>query len=536
MFKVLIAEDELIVRIGIKNSIDWEKLGMKVIADVPNGQAALEIYEKEKPDLILTDIKMPVMDGMQLITKIRENDSHTKIIILTCYEEFDFVHKALKLGVTDYILKLKMLPSDIEKILIKSCEELKKENETKPQPYGVKVDHTYIKEKVIKDYLFYNLYSESTFAELLNKVNFKILPERMVMCLMSIEQFEVLQKKLSDNEGGLIRFAVLNIIEELLGTYNRGEAIYVKEDKYILIFSFSDVISESGVNDFLHDILSRINYVIQTYFDTAVAFAISGIYSGFLSLKGMYGECIAALEQRYFIADEKYVRYNSAVVCDIKSQVFNKLQIIVNQADKLSKEYSKEIESGIEVLMSIPELKKRDLTKYFLRWTNWLIINLNMQIEGMPEVVLKYTDLLHKCTNLDMSIDLFIKYLEEVKQNLQDVKCYSKEVFEAIKFIKSNFHKDISLQQVAENVEMSPNYLSSLFKKEVQMNLIEYINQVRIEKAKEILLSSSLKTYEVAEKVGFTDESYFSRTFKKFTGIRPVEYRKKWLRDVKEVR
>ena len=128
MFDVLIAEDEMLVRIGLKNSIDWEKLNMRVIADVANGQDAMEVYEREKPDLIITDIKMPVMDGMELISKIREKDTKTKIVILTCYEEFDTVHKAINLGVSGYILKLKMTPSEMEAVLKKVQEELSLED------------------------------------------------------------------------------------------------------------------------------------------------------------------------------------------------------------------------------------------------------------------------------------------------------------------------------------------------------------------------------------------------------------------------
>ncbi|WP_409345923.1 response regulator [Paenibacillus sp. MBLB4367] len=96
MLKVVIAEDEMFVRIGMKNSISWEKFGMQVVADVSNGQEAWEVYQREKPDLILTDIKMPVMNGMELIGKIRENDAKSKIVILTVYEEFDYVHKSLQ--------------------------------------------------------------------------------------------------------------------------------------------------------------------------------------------------------------------------------------------------------------------------------------------------------------------------------------------------------------------------------------------------------------------------------------------------------
>lgn len=106
--KILIVEDEVLVRCGLRSMVNWEKLGLDVIGDASNGKEALEIYEKEKPDIVMTDIKMPVMDGLELIEKIREQDQSTRIVLLTCYEEFSYLMRAMKLGVSDYILKLKM--------------------------------------------------------------------------------------------------------------------------------------------------------------------------------------------------------------------------------------------------------------------------------------------------------------------------------------------------------------------------------------------------------------------------------------------
>ena len=113
-YKVLIVEDEVLVRGGLKSVIGWEKLGMEIIGDAANGKQALEIYEADKPDIILTDIKMPVMDGLELIARIREKDEKTKIVILTCYEEFEYLQEAMRMGVSDYISKLRMKPAEIE--------------------------------------------------------------------------------------------------------------------------------------------------------------------------------------------------------------------------------------------------------------------------------------------------------------------------------------------------------------------------------------------------------------------------------------
>ena len=134
--KVLIVEDEVLVREGLKSVIGWDKLGMEVVGDAANGRQALEIYERERPDIVLTDIRMPVMDGLELIARIREEDKKTGIVILTCYEEFGYLQEALRMGVSDYILKLKMKPAEIEAAMAKVKKKLDEDEENGAGPDG----------------------------------------------------------------------------------------------------------------------------------------------------------------------------------------------------------------------------------------------------------------------------------------------------------------------------------------------------------------------------------------------------------------
>jgi two-component system response regulator YesN len=417
MIKVLIVEDEMLVRIGLKSSIDWAKLDMQIIGDVSNGQSAWEVYEQEAPDLILTDIKMPIMDGIQLIKKIREQDSNTKIIILTCYEEFDMVRKALTLGVSDYILKLKMSTEEMESVLIRVGDEIKKLNLNKTTSNEDFINVDLKKEDYIKDYMVYRLYSDKELERLINNQQLRIKPQKLIMCLMKFEQYKSSQNKLIHEQEIVMRQTVLNIINELLSKYQRGEIVYDVDNIYMIIFSFWDLRVETEIHELLQNILIQINNLMKTYINNTVIFGISGIYNSYPSLREMYKECKVALEQKPQTNNEKYL---------------------------------------------------------------------------------------------------------------------SKEIVEAIKFIEQNYNTDITLQQVAELVEMSPNYLSTLFKKDLQLSFVEFINQCRVDKAKEMLLNTHMKSYEVAQSVGFMDESYFSRIFKKFTDTSPKEFRKQRISDYKE--
>ena len=120
MYKVMIVEDEVIVRVGLRNMISWSDLNMTVVGEAQNGKIGLQMYYEKKPDIILTDIKMPVMTGLDMMKQIRRTDTATRIVILTSYEDFELVRQAFQLGISDYILKLEMFPEDLQKVMQRS--------------------------------------------------------------------------------------------------------------------------------------------------------------------------------------------------------------------------------------------------------------------------------------------------------------------------------------------------------------------------------------------------------------------------------
>ncbi|THF74416.1 response regulator [Cohnella fermenti] len=530
MLKVLIAEDEMLVRIGLKNSIPWDTLDMEVIADVANGQSAWEVYERERPDIVLTDIKMPDMDGLQLISRIREQDADTKIIILTVYEEFDLLHRALKLNVADYILKLKMSIEDMVKVLGKIREECMQER-SRPihdMQDTVKLDMEQLKEHVVKDYLFYGRYTEREFAARLEQLRVRLQSERLVVCVMAIEQFELVEARFGDWHGKLIRFSIVNMISEILAGNERGEVIHDKEERYMLLFSFSDVSSEHRTHMLLQEILEHIQGVLKSYLNAAVTFGVSTQNSGYGSLKKMYGECIRALDKRYLIGNERFIRWDDQLEERLLASAQASLTPLIELAGELDERFQREVEAGIRMCLGADTLMRMDIELMFMRWIHWPTVNRNDYQEDLSGIALQAVDQIRRCATLADTIAVFRRYLSEIKERKERQSYLSMEVAAAVKFIEANYSKDISLQQVAEHVQLSSSYLSSLFRKELQRSFIDYLNRYRVDRAKELLVNTYLKSYEIAERVGYQDDSYFSRIFKRETGLRPNEFRKQW--------
>lgn len=527
MFDVLIAEDEMLVRIGLKNSIDWEKLNMRVIADVANGQDAMEVYEREKPDLIITDIKMPVMDGMELISKIREKDTKTKIVILTCYEEFDTVHKAINLGVSGYILKLKMTPSEMEAVLKKVQEELSLEDGKKA---GLEEKNPSIgsisKENLFKNFIFYKIYSDAEIEDAVRKMQLRLSQRHLLICRMVIDNYSFLQDKFDDEHGELIRFSILNMMDELLTAYKRGEVLHEKDGNYLVIFSFSDIFSEKKVSDILSEILSRIKTVMKTYINADITFFISNMYDSYGSLPQMYHECLQAAENNYFSGIGEIVRYEDTISINPIPEAIARLEGLKQDLRNFNQVWSREIDGEINRIRQLKALTKADMQRVFIKWIYRPTMDYSPNKSDIYKLAQEYSGKIQQLATMGESIQCLKDYLNKVENNKARYKNLSSEILKVIQFIEMNYTQDISLQQAADHVSMSPNYLSNLFKKELNVSFVEYINRFRIEKAKELLLNTNLKIYEIAVSVGIRDEGYFSRLFKKITSMRPYEYRK----------
>lgn len=528
MFKVLIVEDEMFVRLGIKASIDWEKLGMEVVADAEDGQAAWTAYQEHKPHLILTDIKMPVMDGITLIEKIRERDSRVKIVILSCLEEFELVRKALVLGVSDYILKLTMSQAEMESVLNKVRNELA--DEVSPKADGAGGGSSEIsKETLFFNYLLYGTYTDKQFEQQISRSKIELAPVNLVSCMMEIDNYNEVQKKFDDEQGRLIRFTFLNIINELLNIYARGISLYESDNRYVIFFSFFDVEQRSKIMDMLDEILEHIKRVMKSYLNCSVSFGVSSVQNGYPSLRKLYGESINAINCKYFFGLGETIIIGRANPESIKVKVTDKLADMLESIRVIGEESCSELKMEFDAYMENFSASRAHMKKLFIRLGHWLLMTNRLNSESMSDLVMDYTQQVELCETLDQSISTFIKYLNSVYEIKTAMKSYSKEVIKVIKYVQENYDNEFSLGEIAGMVELSPNYLCSLFKKEMGIGLSEYLMRYRIEKAKYLLKNTNMKAYEVAIKVGYGDESYFSRSFKKITGMRPNDFKKKWV-------
>ncbi len=529
MYRVLIVEDEKLVRIGLKHSVDWAGFGMTVMADVPDGLAALEVYEREKPHLIITDLKMPVMGGMELISRIREKDRDTRFLILTCLEEFDLARKAMNLDVSGYIIKLTMTDNEIASVLSKVQKELDSLQNSDMEKPLLENGINLIRDKIFTDFMFCDTYTEEEFSRHVQKLKLNLTPDRLLMCVLEIDHFQKLKDLFDDQHGQLIKFSLLNVINEILENNNAGEVIYYNETKYFIIFSLKAAIHESRLYDEIHYLLNKIGRSMEKYFNVKISFGISRVDTGYASLKSMFNEASKALENKFFIGTGIFRvqdKLNKAEILRDKASVLSGLSeelYCVNETFK--KQYEIKIKYIIE---NMPETKE-DIIEMFCSTLQWIAAALRIADSNSLGVVVNSNKAIQNCETFDEIISCVREFVVGIKNITQQNKILSDEISLAVQYMEANYNTDISLNHVAEHINLSSGYLSILFKKELQVNFIDYLNDLRIEKAKELLLGTYLKSYEIAEKIGFNDNTYFSKAFKRHTGISPSEFRKKWV-------
>ncbi|MFC5404280.1 response regulator transcription factor [Cohnella soli] len=524
--RVLIAEDEMLVRMGLKHSIDWSKYQMSVIADVANGQEALEIYRREMPELVITDIKMPIMDGMELIAKIREINRDAQIVILTCVEDFETVRKALAHNVQDYILKLEMTTEEMGTILDKIRERLDRLH--KSAHARTDVDNHILKDNLMKEYLLGTRYSEAEFTAKAAKLDMRLRPHRLVVTLMEIDRFDLLCKRFKDQKGQLVRMSLLNVISEVLANYGCGEAFADADSRYLLVFGFDEDSSEHAIADIVNTIVEHIRSVMNMYFNISVSFVINRPQAGYHSMKEQYSECLAKLEDRFFLGVGSNTYVGGQQHMRIPEQICNDFLRLVRDwqtSDSAKKTLERTMSSFLTQDNSV---NAADVKRTFKIWVLMVAQSVRLTKSNMPEIVSDYSDRVAGARTLQELADVFRTYLQTIGDFLSNKTTISKEVSDVIRYIEDNYKRELTLAELAEIVQVSPNYLSSLFKKETGINYADYLLQYRIDRAKELLLGTFSKTYEIAEQTGFANQSYFSRAFKKLTGMGPKEYRREW--------
>lgn len=506
MLNVMIVDDETIARDDLKNLIDWETYGFRISAEASNGINALKIFQKNPVDLIITDITMPVMDGLKMAEKIIEKNSTVKFIFLTAYEDFDFARKAMRLGINSYIIKHEM----DEQTIVAELNKIKRE-----------IYEDIRQKKFSNDNVYKAFFSETVMED-----EFKALTDEYFRSIKNGNSVILIIDFSDAVMDELLKERLITITKSTLEGFVEVERshIFCFSDKSIsILLNLKTTVSYANTYHTILHICNAMQDKIMHLLMIKPFICVSRIIQSIDKMQDIYLQAMEELKQKFFY------RVSSVIFCDQHND-YNNHYDYVQELEKLNQSITDRnydmVRWQIEdiLLHKIAQAKNHKMLWDCLNKMIAMISNMEL-FESNEDRLISTINLyktLSGLKNIYGIYDYLIGIINEIESSENNK--YSLKMKSVIDYINHHYHEDITLQSIADLAGVSATYMSQLFKHNIGISFKHYLVQVRIEKAKEMLSLGKYKIYEVGEKVGFHSTQYFCTTFKQITGITPKEY------------
>ncbi|MGE5583305.1 MAG: response regulator [Bacillota bacterium] len=536
MLKVVLVDDEDIIREGLAAGVPWESLGFSIAGQAEDGEQAIQVIEAANPDLLITDVKMPFIDGLQLIERVKPKYPQMYIVIISGHDEFHYAQKALKLGAYDYILKpidLDYLQVLLRNILASDETRKRKELEVLSLQQKVASSLPLFQEKFLRDLLTENIDP----AEIdLKTAELQIDPAYFWgrVCLIQLDDYYIIAKDLSDQQ----RKELERAFNELIKRTHASEETFVlaleAAHKRVLVILGRE--EACCADEAIESILKETHYKMKAETGCTFTVGVGNICRSVQNLANSYREASEALNYQFILGKNRNIYFkdlNLQPQREAKSFDYDVTAVVSAIVTGDKNLMAEKLKNLVDILAL--QGGSQGLLQAIVGGTFTQALKILKEAGGSGEEVFndpleEYNRIIACQTAADMA-----NRLTEVLARISDYihirksNKFYQTIEKAKEFLRSNYAKeDLTLDEVARYVNMGPCYLSFTFKQEVGTNFTDYLNQIRLEKAKELLMVSNYKSYEVCYMVGYNNPTYFSTVFKKYVGVSPTEFKNKF--------
>ncbi|GKX30204.1 DNA-binding response regulator [Vallitalea longa] len=511
MINIFLADDENFVRIGIKSVFDWEENGYSIIGEAGNGEEAIKKILELTPDIVFLDITMPIVDGITVLKKIREKGYEGYVVMLTCHENFEFAQKALKYQANDYILKNNILADNLAEYL-KSIDKkyLSKHKNKDDNLSNIKEFRT----NFLANILRIGFDEKIDFETIAHRYKLKIKNGDIYLIAVKIENYERIIARYEKNGDNIFINSINNIFTNTLEKYNEFEIVKYSRDLFVVLLTFSKEKSQFNINNYIQDIVNDLSYATKTFLNVEIVMALGCNYKGLENINVTYDKVQRILDQTYFYPNKKIYYHNDKYELDVNDKYLNELKcdLIKGLESNSNNKISKTVKKFIGKITKDNILINVDKFIYVIK-------NHMQELCGTKKIDIDF-DVIH---NADELLKVLEEFDDRLNIDIRRPKNYL--IVQTLKIIDENYTTNVSLDDIAGSIGVTPSYISRIFSKYMNKTISNYINEKRIEYAKNLIKTTNLKHYQVAEKCGFNSAIHYINMFKKYCDITPNEYR-----------
>ena len=531
MYKALLVDDEALTREAISENIPWAELGFELIASCENGREAMEQMEKRSPDLLLTDICMPYVDGIALARYVHEHHPDTRTVIISGYDEFEYAKQAVRYQVMEYILK-PITPTELMEVLRRvkeSLDEKSARSKTLRKLRGAYVSNRpFLQGRFLNSLLRGNERS-SDLNERMEELDISLSGCFFNTAIVEGDDLSPFLNQYANVRNDLALFAICNITQELISRRKLGVAFQNMEEKTIVIFCGE---TEKELARETEEALLEIQQTIRQLLLIETTIGMGEVVSDIQRLYQSYEAASCVMEQKFFLGGGQILRTDPMKEARLSRSVdVPKWAGRVVQALKGGSE--EEITRMVQAFAQEIRESYANRNRCIIYMQNLLltvIARANLIKEKENVIVEEEKELLNRIYTYDHLTDMaedvtdicirISRLLEEQRDSYG-----KKQALMALDYIQENYmNSEVNLNSVCSHLAISTSYFSTLFKGFTGETFIEALTKKRMEEAKKLLENTAMKSYEVAREVGFSDPHYFSIAFKKATGRTPTEY------------
>ncbi len=531
MAGLLLVEDEEAIKQKLMNNVPWHEYGFDPVLGASNGLEALDILGNNAIDIMVTDVQMPKMNGIELIKEIKKRNYQLKIVVISGFAEFEYAQESIKLNVSDYLLK----PFASRKLLdlvLRLKEQLEQERAEKSELQDLREslhkNLEALQEKFFMNLLNHNLAGADMAAEL-DFLGLKDLETRPYQVIV-IEIPEGLLREQSEEEKYLLNMQFLNQVKQLLKNSSYQYYIINQLRNQITIIFFGP---EPELSIRFEEYLAQLQLALKQ----PIIIGAGGEYSGLRDLSISYREACLASQYRYIHGPNRVFSisdlnldnpfYHKQFYYLHKNRIFDDLKVGAHEA------ILNDINNFIQELRSSnmsPE-SSRIVASNLILLTYTTLNELGYNPAELFGPSFSPLTEVNRTESLDELEGFLVNFFEKINNYAGEKRISVNQalVDEVRRHIEENYAQDITLSGMANQYKISPGYLSLLFTERTGKNFIEYLTERRIKKAQELLKHTDMKIYEIACAIGYNDSYYFSSCFKKVVGMTPSEYRERGL-------